>query len=662
MSSSPSRILTIALGTALAVGATLATVPANASPPASGSSTTLAPDNNGNVIADANLRTCIANTMNNNGIGYAPGTKEYEALTQSITQEDLDALAAVDWFNEKTQSFYGISCSGVASLDGLQYLDGSKSIGLVVTDGTVNDLTPLAGITNLVNLSLSGNQITDITPLHSLTNLSSLDLDGNQIADITPLHSLTNLSGLDLDGNQIADISPLEGLTKLGRLHLTSNQISDVTPLAGLSKLYELDLSNNQINDVAPLASLALEKLYLHNNKISDISPLAQGSTLLHWNWTLSGNNITDVSSLDWDTIGLAWLKVPSEYQKGIFNSAVTGQTVTQIGVTGATVALPQVKQAANDPNALTWTIVSGDATIDQTAGTVTYNSTGPVLLAWADSFTADCPVWTTYTPTCAADIVSPVNLSFFSGTVSVNVTEAGTTPAPSAPDSQTVKQQVVASTTGGAARIADGHDTYTVVSTVKSADGQPLTGFGRELTSIAPAQVTVSPFTDNGDGTYSAIVSSATPGTYTVQIMLDMTTIGMIPVNFIGADIVQSTRLTGEIQSANGLGFLPDEQVTVTVHSDPIDLGVIKADSQGTVPVSFTVPADFAIGRHTVEFAGAISGTYSVGFDVVAPITADTGGTTVPASNGHMVLVLALNLAAAAAFSLAMRLKRRSY
>jgi len=82
-------------------------------------------------------------------------------------------------------------------------------------------------------------------------------LDENQISDITPLAGLTDLGGLFLTGNQISDITPLAGLTDLGGLFLTGNQISDITPLAGLTSLTHLNLESNQISDIAPLVSNA---------------------------------------------------------------------------------------------------------------------------------------------------------------------------------------------------------------------------------------------------------------------------------------------------------------------------------------------------------------------------------------------------------------------
>ncbi|MFC4223724.1 leucine-rich repeat domain-containing protein, partial [Lysinibacter cavernae] len=58
---------------------------------------------------------------------------------------------------------------------------------------------------------------TDLTPLAELTNLDWLDLSGTPITDLTPLAELTNLDWLDLSGTPITDLSPL------AHLHIVNN-------------------------------------------------------------------------------------------------------------------------------------------------------------------------------------------------------------------------------------------------------------------------------------------------------------------------------------------------------------------------------------------------------------------------------------------------------
>ena len=123
----------------------------------------------------------------------------------------------------------------------------------------ITDLTGIEYALNLKGLALQGNNITNLAPLATLTTLEYLFLSGNHsVTDISPLSSLTRLKRLYLDFNRISDIRPLAGLTALTHLGLTHNAISDANPLAGLHNLEILHIQNNSIADHSPLDGLAL--------------------------------------------------------------------------------------------------------------------------------------------------------------------------------------------------------------------------------------------------------------------------------------------------------------------------------------------------------------------------------------------------------------------
>jgi hypothetical protein len=120
-----------------------------------------------------------------------------------------------------------------------------RDVLLDIRSKNITDLTPLAGLTNLVELQIGLNQITDLTPLVGLTKLEHVAIGGNQITDLTPLAGWTEMHTLGLDRNQITDLKPLAGLKELKTLGLGVNQITDLTPLAGLTKLESLRLQYN---------------------------------------------------------------------------------------------------------------------------------------------------------------------------------------------------------------------------------------------------------------------------------------------------------------------------------------------------------------------------------------------------------------------------------
>ena len=118
----------------------------------------------------------------------------------------------------------------------------------------------LSKATNLRELHISQNPITDLRPLSNLTQLVALHFwhyPANPTnLDLSPLANLINLEELSLEGNGISDISPLAGLRKLRELTLTNNRIEEVRSLTGLLNLEVLFLEGNGITDISPLSNL----------------------------------------------------------------------------------------------------------------------------------------------------------------------------------------------------------------------------------------------------------------------------------------------------------------------------------------------------------------------------------------------------------------------
>lgn len=181
-------------------------------------------------------------------------------------------------------------------LTGLEHATNLKHLNL--SGNSIDDLTPIAGLTTLISLSLYSNEFSSLTPLEGLTNLKSLDLSANGINDITSLKGLTNLVELFIQLNEIQDITPLKDLTNLETLYLTENNVVDISTLAGLINLTDLYLQFNSIEDITPLKGLTnLETLYLTNNDITDVTALA-GLTGLKYLHLSYNRRLTDVSPL----------------------------------------------------------------------------------------------------------------------------------------------------------------------------------------------------------------------------------------------------------------------------------------------------------------------------------------------------------------------------
>lgn len=208
-------------------------------------------------------------------------------------------------------------------IGGEAYHADTTSVIIQNTRLTAEDLETIAGLGNLVTLSLKNCELTDITFLEDLSALMSLTLTGNEIKDLTPLKELRGLKTLYLDENPIEDFSPLYGLSSLTTLSLkgieiTQSQYDDLKEklsrcsifsddavaeeltLGGvtfLSDVTELNLSGKNIQDISELAKcLQLRTLNLKDNDIKDLSAL-EGLENLTW-LCLYDNDISDVASV----------------------------------------------------------------------------------------------------------------------------------------------------------------------------------------------------------------------------------------------------------------------------------------------------------------------------------------------------------------------------
>ena len=121
-----------------------------------------------------------------------------------------------------------------------------------ITDGQITDITGLEHASNLIALSLYGqNAIANISSLRELKNLVYLELSGTSISDFSALADLTNLKTLYLWDTEISDVSMFAGLTNLETLELQNTAVSDLSPLVanvGLGNGDYVDVSGNTLN------------------------------------------------------------------------------------------------------------------------------------------------------------------------------------------------------------------------------------------------------------------------------------------------------------------------------------------------------------------------------------------------------------------------------
>ena len=222
-------------------------------------------------IPDPNLRALLEETL---------GTKAIRPST----------MATLTTPNAKERN--------ISDITGLEFAVNLEELN--ISGNPISGFSPLAGCTNLIRLfAWDTPNISDISPLANLTKLEQLEVTGSDVHDISSLVRLTNLRVLQFYSSDISDISPLSGMTKLEKVRFRHSDVEDITPLANLIHLEWLDLASNAVSDLSPLRNLIrLEFLDLGwNDAIEDVSPLAGLTNLRELN--IRGNNISDISPLD---------------------------------------------------------------------------------------------------------------------------------------------------------------------------------------------------------------------------------------------------------------------------------------------------------------------------------------------------------------------------
>ena len=267
-------------------------------------------------IPDPNLRAVIAEVL-----GKSPNVpitvQEMEKLREFGTRDPPDRgiqdLTGLQFATNLEVLILGWWRSGTGGagnpVNDLSPIAGLTNLRRLYLIGTpVSDLSPLRGLTNLTELHLNDTPVSDILPVRGLTNLTHFSVHGTLVTDLSPIAGLINLTNLAFSSENLSDISPLAGLINLEFISCWGHAISDLSPLAGLTKLEGIDFCGGNISDLTPLAGLTgLKKLYVAFEKVSDISPIAGLTGLNRLNF--EDNNISDISSLAGLT-NLTWLNV----------------------------------------------------------------------------------------------------------------------------------------------------------------------------------------------------------------------------------------------------------------------------------------------------------------------------------------------------------------
>lgn len=162
-----------------------------------------------------------------------------------VTQADLGKLKSLNISQVETHQ-----------LDPCVFPHAKNLKELFLGPGDLDDLSLLAGMSQLESLRASINKVADLTPLEKLTKLDRLDLGRTQVTNLAPLSNLKNLTELAIDDTPVRDLSPIAGLTKLERLSIQRTQVKDYTPLKDMKALKFLYVAGTPEGDLGPIQPL----------------------------------------------------------------------------------------------------------------------------------------------------------------------------------------------------------------------------------------------------------------------------------------------------------------------------------------------------------------------------------------------------------------------
>lgn len=104
-------------------------------------------------------------------------------------------------------------------------------------------------------------------------------------------------------------------------------------------------------------------------------------------------------------------------------------------------------------------------------------------------------------------------------------------------------------------------------------------------------------------------------------------------PLDLPANTTTAQTLANGETVTVSGTGFSAGQQLQVWLHSDPVRLGTLTAETDGTVSGSFTIPANTTGGKHHIVLIDETGAEFS---SAAITVTAANTPTTPPAGLAH--------------------------
>lgn len=363
----------------------------------------------------------------------------------------------------------------------------------------------------------------------------------------------------------------------------------------------------------------------------SSISVRADGTTFVLtqvYDWPAARSQVTVIPAVVSTATPISLVTVGKGASGGILDPRAGGTVYVPNGSQGTLSEISDVTLSTYATTAelgsagtLRATVTRSDARAFAGAVTFTGTSTATALgVVTVDaSGTADLPVSAqpvgTLDFTAAVTVPTGIALSA-AGSLTTAKAASSTTlvlETPSALEGESLSATVTVS--GSAGVTAHGPFTITSQSGDVLASGTIVDGHATVTFVAPPAGTTPLVARFAGDDSYQPSVSSSVDAIVTAR-----TPAATAPV---------SAGTVGSSSSVSVSGFLPGETITLTLHSDPVLLGTIRADRVGSGTLAFTIP-NVDAGLHHIIAVGDTSGRVAdVPYSVAAAVLPEPTPTT---------------------------------
>ena len=227
---------------------------------------------------------------------------------------DLSPLTGMSHLEELYLTDGDLPYSKISDLSPLSGLTELETLR-IPSVSEIGDLSPLSGLTALKTLAVNGisysgiGKITSLEPLGDLKNLEviNLNVDSETGVDLTPLAGLAHLRELTLGGAVHMDsLEVFSNMTEMEELvlHATNSNYcsaSDLSVFSHMTKLQRLSISVDGLTSLTglePLHELLEIELYSQDSSCATLQPLAGLENLQSVTISLVGTRSLDISAL----------------------------------------------------------------------------------------------------------------------------------------------------------------------------------------------------------------------------------------------------------------------------------------------------------------------------------------------------------------------------